>query len=102
MEGVTLKDRERLFSTAVDVTLGISLAPSPDDHDRAARCSLFGKVVVDPLPSGNVSCCVMRAVPVSLFVVTLRADPSYPIERCGFEYLRTRRSDDWKLKQSAN
>ena len=41
VEGVTLKDRERLFSTAVDVTLGISQASSPGDHDRAARCPLF-------------------------------------------------------------
>ena len=37
VEGVTLKDRERLFSTVVDVTLGISQASSPGDHDRAAR-----------------------------------------------------------------
>ena len=54
----------------------------------ARRVFTFRKIVVYPLQSGNVSCCVMRAVPVSLFVVTLRADPSYPIERCGFEYLR--------------
>ena len=45
--------------------------------------------IVAAAPTSRRSCKLGRAsIFDSLFVVTLQADPSYPIERCGFEYLR--------------